>query len=119
MAGTDFSVEIPELERALASIEAVLDPAGKRVEIAALQEQVSAPDLWDDVDKAQQVTSRLSHTQSELDRLEAMGSRIEDLDALVEMAGEADAEGDAGGPAAKLSGGGLKQGVQGHGSGFQ
>ena len=69
MAGTDFSVEIPELERALASIEAVLDPATKRVEIAELEQQVSAPDLWDDVDHAQQVTSRLSGLQSDVDRL--------------------------------------------------
>ena len=39
-----------------------------RAEIAEL-EQASAPDLWDDPDAAQKVTSRLSHKQAELDRI--------------------------------------------------
>jgi len=88
VAGTDFSVEIPDLERALASIEAVLDPAGKRVEIADLEQQVSAPDLWDDVDHAQQVTSRLSLLQSDVDRLSSLRSRLDDLSVLVELGQE-------------------------------
>ncbi len=88
MAGTDFSVEIPELERALASIEAVLDPAGKRVEIAALEEQVSAPDLWDDVENAQVVTSKLSRLQADVDRLTTLRSRLDDLSVLVELGQE-------------------------------
>ena len=88
VAGTDFSLEIPELERALASIESVLDPAGKRLEIADLEQQVSAPDLWDDVDHAQQVTSRLSLLQSDVDRLTALHARLDDLSVLVELGQE-------------------------------
>jgi len=88
VAGTDFSVEIPDLERALASIEAVLDPAGKRAEIAELEQQVSAPDLWDDVDHAQEVTSRLSRLQADVDRLTNLRSRLDDLGVLVELGQE-------------------------------
>ncbi|HEY0240672.1 MAG TPA: peptide chain release factor 2, partial [Friedmanniella sp.] len=88
MAGTDFSVAIPELERALASIEAVVDPDTKRVEIADLERQVAAPDLWDDVDHAQLVTSRLSLLQTDVDRIANLRARLDDLSVLVELGQE-------------------------------
>lgn len=92
MAGTDFSIAIPELDRALGSIEAVLDPEGKQAEIDDLQQQSAAPDLWSDPEHAQQVTSRLSSLQSDLDRVSNLRSRLDDLGALVELGQE---EGDA------------------------
>ena len=92
MAGPDFSVDLATLDRALASIEAVLDLDKLKAEIAELQEEVSAPDLWDDTDNAQRVTSRLSALQSDVDRVEALRSRLDDLALLVEMGQE---EGDA------------------------
>ena len=88
MAATDFAAEIRTLRNTLHSIQAVSDPAAMRVKITDLSEQASAPDLWDDPDEGQAVTSALSHTQSELDRLEKFGSRIDDLETLVEMATE-------------------------------
>ena len=88
MAATDFAAEIRTLRNTLNSIQAVSDPAAMRVKITDLSEQASAPDLWDDPDEGQAVTSALSHTQSELDRLEKFGSRIDDLETLVEMATE-------------------------------
>jgi len=88
VAATDFAAEIRTLRNTLHSIQAVSDPAAMRVKITDLSEQASAPDLWDDPDEGQAVTSALSHTQSELDRLEKFGSRIDDLETLVEMATE-------------------------------
>jgi peptide chain release factor 2 len=92
VAGPDFAASLADLDKALSSIEAVLDPAGKRAEIAQLEQQVSAPDLWDDPDNAQRVTSRLSALQGELDRVQNLRSRLDDLGVLVELAqDEADA----------------------------
>jgi peptide chain release factor 2 len=88
VAATDFAAEIRTLRNTLNSIMAVSDPSAMRVKIADLSEQASAPDLWDDPEEGQAVTSALSHTQSELDRLEKFGSRIDDLETLVEMATE-------------------------------
>ncbi|MFT4163818.1 MAG: peptide chain release factor 2 [Microlunatus sp.] len=88
MAGPDFPTELSALDKALTSIEAVVDPAAKKAEIAELSEQVAAPDLWDDVDNAQRITSRLSALQSEIDRLADLRSRLEDLSVLVELATE-------------------------------
>ena len=48
--------------------------------------------LWDDPEAAQAVTSALSHAQADLGRVEELGSRIDDLEAMVEMAGEESGE---------------------------
>ncbi len=88
MAGTDFSLAISDLDQALTSIEAVIDPRAKLLEIADLEQQVSAPDLWDDVEHAQQVTSRLSGLQADLDRVQGLRTRLDDLEALVELGQE-------------------------------
>ena len=85
---TDFSAEIERLRHTYASIAAVTDPEALRARIAELSEAAAAPDLWDDPEAAQAVTSDLSHAQAELGRVQEMGSRIDDLEAMVEMAGE-------------------------------
>ncbi|TQL64815.1 peptide chain release factor 2 [Rarobacter faecitabidus] len=90
MATTDFSTEIEQLRSTLASISAVSDPDALRARIAELSDQAAAPDLWDDQDKAQAVTTALSQTQTELERITSMESRIDDLEALVELAAEED-----------------------------
>ena len=83
---TDFPAEISALRTTLGTIRAVSDPEGLRRRIAALSDQAAAPDLWDDPDAAQKVTSALSHAQNELERVESLGSRLDDLEVLVEMA---------------------------------
>jgi peptide chain release factor 2 len=85
---TDFSSEIQHLRVTFESIRAVTDPDGLRARIAELSEKAAAPNLWDDPDAAQVITSQLSHAQSELNRVEKMGERIEDLAALVELGQE-------------------------------
>lgn len=88
MAGPDFPDALAALDKALTSITAVVDPDRIRAEIAELSEQVAAPDLWDDPDRAQRVTSRLSVLQSDLDRVSDLRSRLDDLGILVELAQE-------------------------------
>ena len=88
MAGTDFSAALAELDQSLSSIEAVVDPERKRSEIAELETKVAAPDLWNDPENAQRVTSRLSALQSEIDRISDLRARLGDLGALVELGQE-------------------------------
>jgi peptide chain release factor 2 len=90
VAATDFPAEIAALRSTLGTIRAVTDPDRLRERIAELSDQASAPDLWDDTDAAQKVTSALSHAQTELERIETFDQRIEDLETLVEMAQEED-----------------------------
>jgi peptide chain release factor 2 len=92
VAIVDVSEELKSLSSTMGSIEAVLDLDRMRGDIAALEEQAAAPSLWDDPDHAQKVTSRLSHLQAELRKVETLRGRIDDLAVLFELA---EAEDDA------------------------
>ena len=92
MASFDFSAEIKELRAIFASIAAVSDIEGIERAIEDLSAQAAAPDLWDDVENAQKVTSALSYKQAELNRLRSLSSRIDDVEVMVELAEAEDAE---------------------------
>ena len=92
MASVDFSEQIKQLSATLTSIEKVLDIPAMKAEIADLQEQVGAPDLWDDQANAQRGTGRLSVLQAEIERVTNLRQRLDDAEVLIELAAE---EGDA------------------------
>ena len=72
------------------SVREVTDLDKLKSQIAELEEQSGAPDLWDDPEHAQEVTSRLSRANSELERVTGMYERIDDLEVLVELGEEED-----------------------------
>src|SRR5215831_9831144 len=84
--------QLKKLDATLRNIEVVLDLDRMRKDQAELERQASAPDLWDDPTKAQQVTSKLSHVQSEINRVERLRRRLDDAMVLLELA---EAEGDS------------------------
>lgn len=86
MASFDFSAEIKDLRSIYASIVAVSDLEGIKCALKDLSQQASAPELWDDPEYAQRVTSALSHKQAELNRLTNLASRIDDVEVMVELA---------------------------------
>lgn len=88
VALADLPDIINHLDRTLGSIEAVVDPATKKTEIARLEEESAAPDLWSDQANAQRVTSRLSRLRSEVDRVEHLRQRLDDVQVLFELAVE-------------------------------
>ncbi|MBM7825093.1 peptide chain release factor 2 [Arcanobacterium pluranimalium] len=85
---TDYNVEIEKLRRTYTQIEAVTDVPKLTKLIAELTEESSNPELWNDPEAAQALTSKLSHAKSVLEKIEQMRSRIEDIETLVEMAQE-------------------------------
>jgi peptide chain release factor 2 len=93
MATGEFADDVAALANTLKSIEQVLDVAGMPDRIAALEQEASAPDLWDDQANAQRVTSTLSALQTDYRRITALRQRVDDVDVLHEMG---QAEGDAG-----------------------
>jgi peptide chain release factor 2 len=86
----DVPADLKELSATLGSIEAVVDVAALRREVADLERQVSAPDLWDDLEHAQKLTSRLSYAQGEVRRLEDLRQRLDDAQTLWDLAEEMD-----------------------------
>jgi peptide chain release factor 2 len=89
MIELDLSDQIAALRSTFGDIRAVLDVDAITADIARLSEAAGAPDLWDDTDNAQKVTSALSHRQSELAKIASITSRLDDLEVLVELANEA------------------------------
>ena len=89
----DVAAALKELSVTLASVEAVTDLDGLRAQIAELEEQAARPDLWDDPEAAQKVTSQLSHKQTELRRIEELRQRHDDLGVMYELAEEEGADG--------------------------
>jgi peptide chain release factor 2 len=92
MLELDLSADIEALRSTFADIKAVVDVEALTSDIARLSEEAGAPDLWDDVEKAQKVTSALSHRQADLKRITDIEARLDDLDVLIELAIEMDDE---------------------------
>ena len=84
----DFEAEIRSLQQTFASIWEVSDVEQLRSEVAELTHAAAEPHLWDTPDEAQAITSKLSHKQSRLNRLERFETRIEDVELLADMATE-------------------------------
>ncbi|MDH6577186.1 peptide chain release factor 2 [Kitasatospora sp. MAP5-34] len=90
MAAVDPSEELKSLETTMGSIEAVLDLDKIRADIASLEEEAAAPNLWDDLANAQKVTSRLSFLQGELRKVLHLRGRVDDLAVMFELAADED-----------------------------
>ncbi len=89
----EFDAALRDLTGKLTQIESVMDLDALRAQVADLEAQASSPNLWDDPEAAQKVTSQLSHRQGELRRVSDLRQRLDDLGVLYELA---EAEGDAG-----------------------
>ncbi|MGZ6800963.1 MAG: PCRF domain-containing protein, partial [Mycobacteriaceae bacterium] len=92
----DVISDLAELDTTLRTVEAVLDVEELRRRVDELGQQAASPDLWNDQEHAQQVTSQLSYAQADLRKIEALRQRLDDLPLLYELAeGEEGAEGES------------------------
>jgi peptide chain release factor 2 len=82
----DYADQIKQLDATLRSIESVLDLAKLRKDREELEVAASAPGLWDDQAKAQEITSRLSYVNGEIERLTGLRGRLDDVQVLLELA---------------------------------
>ena len=90
----EYNLEIQEISATLTSIEKVLDLPKLEAEAVELEAAAGVPNLWDDPEKAQAVTSKLSRVQSTIARLKGLRRRVDDLPVLFELAaGEPDGSG--------------------------
>ena len=86
MADRDFPVEISELSKTLSGIETVLDIAKLTKEATELEEKAGAPDLWNNPENAQKITSALSRVQTLINRITSLRKRLDDLPVMLELA---------------------------------
>ncbi|MFI9509569.1 peptide chain release factor 2 [Nocardia sp. NPDC052566] len=88
----DVSADLAELDATLKTVESVLDIEELRRRIDELEHQAADPELWNNQEHAQQVTSELSHAQGELRRVEELRQRLDDLPVLYELAEDEEGE---------------------------
>lgn len=86
MSELDLGAEIADLRVTLGHIQDALNPAALEAEIAELEQEAADPKLWDNQERAQAVTSRLSRAKASLAAPRELGQRLDDLEVLVEMA---------------------------------
>jgi peptide chain release factor 2 len=82
---TDAREQLAELSSTLTSIESVLDLDKLRKELAELESEAADPDLWNDQDRAQSVTSKMSYVRGDLQRVEALRSRLDDAQTAIDL----------------------------------
>jgi len=85
VATGDFLVDVAAIDATLQSIEKVLNIDDMQAQIADLEVLASAPDLWDDQARAQQVTSKLSILQADVARIKSLRIRLDDVIVLHEL----------------------------------
>ncbi|PZS11109.1 MAG: peptide chain release factor 2 [Acidimicrobiales bacterium] len=90
MATIDLSEELTSLSATLRSVEAVVEPERLEAELAELNTAAAAPNLWDNIEQAQHLTSRLSFVQGELARVTGLRTRLDDVAVLLELAEDED-----------------------------
>ena len=83
----EYDLEIAAIGATLLSIEKVLDLPKLAAESVELEAAAGVPNLWDDPEAAQKITSKLSRVQSTIARLTGLRRRVEELPILFELAG--------------------------------
>ncbi|TVR29753.1 MAG: peptide chain release factor 2 [Nitriliruptor sp.] len=87
---TSHADDLAAMRQRLEQLAGDLDVAGKRDRLDELQQLAGEPGLWDDVERAREVTTELSRVEGELARVDRLNERMDDLEVLDELAQEED-----------------------------
>jgi peptide chain release factor 2 len=86
----DPRAAIQDLRSRLADARAFLDVEAKRAALVELRVEASDPGLWDDQDKARQVTRRLAQYEGIVDHVDRLATSLDDAEVLLDLAVEED-----------------------------
>lgn len=86
---TDPAAALADLRVRLVEARRFLDLDTKAQELDELRTQASSPDLWDDPERARQVSRRLSRYEGLFEMVDGLERSLEDAEVLLEMAAEA------------------------------
>ena len=84
----DVSDEIDALRKRHAESATYLKVDELRARRPQLETEASRPDLWDDADRARQITGELSAVTDDLDLYDGLAERLDDVETLAELARE-------------------------------
>lgn len=80
--------QLPEMKQQIDTLVDQLDISAKAEEAAALEQEASAPNFWDDSDAAQKKMQRMSRLKSQVEKWTKTQERLADAVELAEMADE-------------------------------
>jgi peptide chain release factor 2 len=86
----DFSEELGDLARRVSDAHKYLRIEDARARLVELEQEASAPDLWDDADNARRVTSEMASVREDVELMDELDGRLSDAQTLHEMAREED-----------------------------
>jgi len=84
----DFSEELSDVARRVGDAHTYLKIDDARARVAELEELASASDLWNDTDNARKVTSELASVRADVELVDQLQQRVDDLETLYELARE-------------------------------
>jgi len=84
----DFSEDLADVARRVADARGYLRIDEARKRLAELEEQASAPDLWNDTEHARKVTSELARVRTDVELYDVLESRLSDVHTLFDLARE-------------------------------
>jgi peptide chain release factor 2 len=90
----DYAAALAELGSRLADASGYLRIEEARARKVELEEQAAEPGLWDDQDRARQVTTELGRVSDDLAQFDTLASGVDDAGVLLEMVSEAASEGE-------------------------
>ena len=84
----DFSEDLSDVARRVGDARGYLRVEEARTRLKELEEQASAPDLWNDTEHARKVTSELASVRDDVQLIDDLDQRVSDLETLYELARE-------------------------------
>src|SRR5258705_12605279 len=82
----DFSEDLADLARRVHEAHRYLNIDEARGRLAALEAEVSAPELWDDPDRARKVSGEFAAVRDDVDLVDDLERRLSDVQTLFELA---------------------------------
>jgi peptide chain release factor 2 len=84
----DFTDELRALRERVGEAHRYLRIDANRARLAELEGVIAAPDLWDDQDRAKQLTGEYARVKADLDTYDQLARAMEDVEVLHELARE-------------------------------
>jgi len=92
-----FMLEMEQFKQDLAGVRASIEEAGQALDIERLREQLieyqedmASAGFWDDMERAQKINQRAHGVEARLNHFKSLNDRVDDIEAMMELAEEAD-----------------------------
>jgi peptide chain release factor 2 len=85
----EAAAEVASLRERLGAASSYLHIDQLREELARLEEQVAAPDLWSAADHAREVTTAYNRARADIEEMEGLERRVADAETLLELGADA------------------------------